>query len=99
MSRFSELINSNKPTLVDFTATWCGSSKMMKAMLEELKTRLGDKATIIKVDIDQSPEAAWAYKIQSIPILLLFRKGKIIWRQSGVVAAHQLEQLICQHSI
>jgi|ERR1041385_6895537 thioredoxin 1 len=95
---FSEIIKSNTPTLVDFSAEWCGPCKMMKPVLQELKSRMGDKTKIIKVDIDQSPQAANAYSIRSVPTLILFRSGEIKWRQSGVVSAEYLQQIISQHS-
>jgi thioredoxin 1 len=94
---FADLINSSRPTLVDFTAVWCGPCKMMKPILEEVKKKMGDSVTIIKVDVDKNPAAAEAYNIQGVPTLILFRAGKILWRQSGVVQANQLEQIIKQN--
>ena len=94
MSKFSELINGEKPVLVDFFAEWCGPCKMMTPILDQLKSEIGDKATIIKVDVDKNNSAASAYHVQGVPTLILFKGGKQIWRQSGVVQANHLKNLI-----
>lgn len=90
MNAFQELIGSDKLVLVDFTATWCGPCKMMAPILEQVKKTLGDSITIIKVDIDKSPQTANSYQVQGVPTLILFRAGAIKWRQSGVVSAQAL---------
>ena len=97
MATFSELINADKPVLVDFSAEWCGPCKMMKPILDELKSKVGDSVTILKVDVDKNPQAAKAYQVQGVPTLILFKKGQIMWRQSGVVPSAQLQQIINQN--
>ena len=97
MSKFNELINSDKPVLVDFTAEWCGPCKMMAPILKELASDIVDKAKIIKVDVDKNPAASAKYKIQGVPTLIVFKKGEIKWRQSGVVQKNQLLEILSQY--
>ena len=84
MGKFDEMINSTTPTLVDFYATWCGPCKMMSPLLEQVATEMGDETKIIKVDIDKNRDAAVQYGIRSVPTLILFKEGEIVWRQSGL---------------
>ena len=90
MSDFNELINSDKPTLVDFWAPWCSPCRTMTPIIEETKTKLGDKATVLKVNVDENKEVSIKYGIRSIPTVVLFQKGQPIWRQSGVVQSSKL---------
>lgn len=94
MSKFSEIIKGDKPVLVDFFATWCGPCKMMSPILDDVAKKVSGKATILKVDVDRNQHAAANYNVQGVPTLILFKKGKIVWRQSGVVPANQLVDII-----
>ncbi len=91
---FSEIINSEQPVLVDFYATWCGPCQMMQPILQETAAKVGAKAKIIKIDVDKNPLAASKFQVRGVPTLILFQNGKPVWRQSGVVPAHQLIQVI-----
>jgi thioredoxin 1 len=93
------MIQSEKPVLVDFFAEWCGPCKTMAPILKDVKDSVGENASIIKVDVDKNPSAAAAYQIQGVPTLILFKNGKPIWRQSGVVPKSTLVNLIKQYTV
>ena len=95
---FGEILRTEELVLVDFTATWCGPCKMMAPILDELKSAVGSKVLILKIDVDKNPQVSAAYNIQGVPTLILFKKGKIVWRQSGVIPANELKKLIDQNS-
>ena len=90
MASFKEIINSETPVLVDFFAEWCGPCKMMPPILKEVKSDLKDDIKILKIDVDKNQRVAANYQVQGVPTLIIFQKGKIIWRQSGVIPAHEL---------
>jgi thioredoxin 1 len=94
---FQEIINQDKPVLVDFFATWCGPCKTMSTVLEDLKTKVGEDATLLKIDVDKNPKAASLYQVRGVPTLIIFKNGKPLWRQSGVVPAQQLAELLQKH--
>ena len=94
---FNDIINGDKPVLVDFFAEWCGPCKMMAPILKQVKDDLKDAVTIIKVDVDKNQQAAMAYQVQGVPTLILFKNGKVLWRQSGVVPAQNLKKFIRQN--
>ncbi|HSJ68818.1 MAG TPA: thioredoxin [Anditalea sp.] len=95
---FHDLISGDRPVLVDFYATWCGPCKTMQPILEDVSRQLGDQVKVIKVDVDKNPDAANKYQVRGVPTLILFKKGQSLWRQSGVVPAHQLINVVKQHA-
>lgn len=95
---FATLTNSATPTLIDFSAEWCGPCKMMKPILEQVKSNLGEEVRIFKIDVDRNPEIAAQLQIQGVPTLILYQNGKMLWRQSGVIPAPQLINIIRQYA-
>jgi thioredoxin 1 len=96
VSSFQEIINADTPVLVDFFAEWCGPCKMMAPELKKLVDMHGDSLRVIKVDVDKNPQAAMHYGVQGVPTLILFKNGKLLWRQSGAMSAGQLSSIIRQ---
>lgn len=94
MNNFEQLIAGDKPVLVDFFATWCGPCKMMHPILEELKQSIGNRATIIKIDVDEAQEFAVQYGVRAVPTLAIFKRGQLVWREAGVHSAQQLIQAL-----
>lgn len=96
MSKFQELINGEKPVLIDFFATWCGPCQVLSPILVEAKESFGDTVAIIKVDVDKNQEVAARFQVRGVPTMILFQKGKMLWRQSGVVSSNELVSIIKQ---
>lgn len=97
MEKFEDLIQSPIPVLVDFYAEWCGPCKAMKPVLEEVKSMVGEKARIVKIDIDQHEDLANQYRIQAVPTFILFKNGESLWRHSGVIHSSELKVMIEKH--
>ena len=98
MGSFREAIQSDKPVLVDFSAEWCGPCKMLTPILHEVKNAMGDAIKIIKIDIDRNPAVSRELGIQSVPTLMIYQNGQLKWRQSGVIPAKQIQQVLQQYS-
>ena len=96
MAKFEDIIQGNTLVFVDFFATWCGPCKMMHPILEQLKEKMGDDIRILKVDVDKNEALSMQYRIQSVPTLMLFKKGEMLWRQSGAMSLNDLMQKISQ---
>ena len=94
METFSEILNDDKPVLVDFHAEWCGPCKMMAPELKKFADAHKNQVRILKVDIDKNRATAEHFNIQGVPTLILFKKGKLLWRQSGAMNARQISQLV-----
>lgn len=94
MSKFQELINGNKPVLIDFFATWCGPCQALAPILVEAKEDLGEAVSIIKIDVDKNQEIAAHFQVKGVPTMMLFQNGKMLWRQSGVVSKHEIVSIV-----
>ncbi|MBS1583863.1 MAG: thioredoxin [Bacteroidetes bacterium] len=94
MSEFQQLMQGERPVVLDLFAEWCGPCKAMRPILQELKHRVGDKAVVLKVDVDRNPAIARTYGVQALPTLLILKQGQVVWRRTGVVDAGQLHQAL-----
>ena len=94
MANFKDIVNSDIPVLVDFSAEWCGPCKMMVPILEQVKSELGDKVKIVKIDVDKNQSLAAAYNVRGVPTLMIFKNGKQLWRESGVRQAGELVSIL-----
>lgn len=97
MANFFEIIKSDIPVLIDFSAEWCGPCKMMPPILKKVKDALGDQVRILKIDVDKNPAIAQKLQVRNVPTLAVYKKGNQLFRQAGVLQAGQLIQLIKQH--
>ncbi|MGY5849277.1 thioredoxin [Salegentibacter sp. F14] len=97
-SNFNDIINDDKPVLVDFFADWCGPCKMLGPILKDVKAEMGDQVKIVKIDVDRNQELAAKYQVRGVPTMILYKNGKQLWRQSGVLQKHQITEVIKSHS-
>jgi thioredoxin 1 len=98
MSNFDSIIQSEKPVLIDFFATWCGPCKMLGPILKEVKDSLGDRVSIIKIDVDKNQQISSQYQVRGVPTMILFQNGKQLWRQSGVLTKEEIIRTILEKS-
>ncbi len=91
---FQKIVNSDKPVLIDFFATWCGPCQSLVPILKEVKDSLGERVSIIKIDVDKNQEIASSYQVRGVPTMMLFQNGKQLWRQSGVLSKEQIVNVI-----
>ena len=97
MEKFQQIVNDYKPVLIDFYADWCGPCKMMPPILSQLKQKMGDALRIIKIDVDKNQKIAAQHQVRGVPTLMLMKSGKVLWKQSGVMEANALHQIIQNH--
>jgi thioredoxin 1 len=97
MNKFNDIINDNRPVLVDFYADWCQPCKMVSPILSEVKKSMGEKVRIVKIDVDKNPTIASKYNIRGVPTLMLFKNGQLRFNQAGVIPAEQIKNLILAH--
>ena len=97
-SSFNDIINSETPVLVDFFADWCGPCKMLAPVLKDVKKDMGDAVKIVKIDVDKNQPLAAKYQVRGVPTMILFKNGKQLWRQSGVLQRQEVISVIKQHS-
>ena len=98
MSKFDTIINSEKPVLIDFFATWCGPCKMLGPILKEVKDSLGERISIIKIDVDKNQQIASKYQVRGVPTMILYQRGQQLWRQSGVLTKEEIINVILEKS-
>lgn len=98
MSSFNQIIQSDQPVLVDFFATWCGPCQMLAPILKEVKANLGERVSIIKIDVDKNQAVAAQYQVRGVPTMILFQNGKQLWRQSGVLSKEDIIKIIVEKS-
>jgi thioredoxin 1 len=98
MSSFNQIIQSDQPVLVDFFATWCGPCQMLAPILKDVKANLGERISIIKIDVDKNQAVAAQYQVRGVPTMILFQNGKPLWRQSGVISKEDIIKIIVEKS-
>jgi thioredoxin 1 len=98
MSSFNDIIQSDQPVLVDFFATWCGPCQMLAPILQDVKANLGERISIIKIDVDKNQAVAAQYQVRGVPTMILFQNGKPLWRQSGVISKEDIIKIIVEKS-
>ena len=98
MNSFNQIIKSDTPVLVDFFATWCGPCQMLSPILKQVKESLGNRVSILKIDVDKNQTVASQYQVRGVPTMILFQNGKQLWRQSGVISKEELIKIIVEKS-